>query len=234
MTGSIGDLVAQLLAVRRSLDEAAVTALRAQADAAQASAHLEEVRRGSNDAKLRMAALEAETARAKAGRYARLLAVAADHIGAYVTTIAPGSDLSAPDEASSPSGDRVVREAGERTGRAEAFIRRHVKKADDTEDTLKQSEQAVTTGLRELEKILKGSGAGSSTTSTSSHPATPVDRPQLEHPVTSVIMAAGAVVVGVRGAWDMLKKRRERKRSDDQPRDDRLHPDDGEGRPRRE
>ncbi|MEU5673006.1 hypothetical protein ABZ749_22130 [Micromonospora sp. NPDC047753] len=217
MSGSIGELVAQLFAVRGKLDAAAITALRARTDAEHALALLNEVQRGSSDPQLRAAATDAAVARDKAGRYARLLAAAARHITRYVNTIAPGAASSGPDDAASPSGERLVEEAEVRSSKAEAFLRRHVKKADDSEDTLKQTEQSITTGLRELQKSLKGSGSTGSTTSTPANPGTPADRPQLEHPVTSVIMAAGAVVVGLRGVWNMAKKRRERKRSDEQP-----------------
>ncbi|TQJ20787.1 hypothetical protein FBZ33_0991 [Micromonospora sp. A202] len=217
MSATIAALVAQLLAVRGKLDAAAVTAMRARADAEQAVTHLAALKRGSSDQRLSAAVADAEVARDKAGRYARLLANAARHITGYVNTIAPGAASSGSDDAASPSGERLVEEAEGRSRKAEAFLRRHVKKADDSEDTLKQTEQSITTGLRELQKSFKGSGSSGSTTSTSASPGTPVDRPQLEHPVTSVIMAAGAVVVGLRGVWNMAKKRRERKQSDEQP-----------------
>jgi hypothetical protein len=216
MSGSIAELVAQLLAVRGKLDAAAVTALRARTDAEVALARLIEVQRGSSDHRLRAAVADAEVARDKAGRYARLLAEAASYITAYVNTIAPGAAPTEPDDVASPSGDRLVEETEGRIRKGEAFLRRHVKKADDTEDTLKKTEQAITTGFRELQKGLKGSGSSGGTTTTAADPGTPVDRPQLEHPVTSVIMAAGAVVVGLRGIWNMVKKHRERKRSDEQ------------------
>ncbi|RZT83051.1 hypothetical protein EV382_6371 [Micromonospora violae] len=217
MSGSIGELVAQLLVVREQLDAAAVTALRARTDAEQALTLLNDVRRGSNDHQLREAATDAEVARDKSGRYARLLATAARHITQYLNTIAPGAASSGPDDAASPSGERLVEEAEGRSSKAEAFLRRHVKKADDSEDTLKQTEQSITTGLRELQKSLKGSGSTGSTTSAPANPGAPAEGPPLEHPVTSVIMAAGAVVVGLRGVWKMAKNRRERKRSDEQP-----------------
>ncbi|MBM0203695.1 hypothetical protein JNW90_11670 [Micromonospora sp. STR1s_5] len=216
MSGSIAEVVAQLLAVREKLDTAAVTALRARTDAEQALAHLAGVQRGSADRGLSAAVADAKVARDKAGRYARLLAEAARHITVYVNTIAPGAASSGPVNEASPSGERLVEEAEGRSRKAEAFLRRHIRKADDSEDTLKQTEQSITTGLRELQKSFKGSGSSGSTTSTSASPGTPVDRPQLEHPVTSVIMAAGAVVVGLRGVWNMAKKRRERKQSDEQ------------------
>ncbi|MEU7974138.1 hypothetical protein AB0B48_19110 [Micromonospora sp. NPDC049089] len=217
MSASIAALVAQLLAVREKLDATAITALRARTDAEQAVTHLTAITRGSSDRRVSAAVADAEVARDKAGRYARLLADAARHITVYVNTIAPGAASSGPVDRASPSGERLVEEAEGRSRKAEAFLRRHVRKADDSEDTLKQTEQSITTGLRELQKSFKGSGSTGSTASASASPGTPVDRPQLEHPATSVIMAAGAVVVGLRGVWRMAKKRRERKQSDEQP-----------------
>ncbi|WP_247683111.1 hypothetical protein [Micromonospora sp. D93] len=182
MSDSIGEVVAQLLAVRGKLDAAAITALRARTDAEQALAHLAGAQQGSSDQRLRAAVADAEVARDKSRRYTRLLADAAGH----VNTIAPGAATSGPaEEDAFPSGERLVEAAEGRSRKGEAFLRRHVKRADGSEDTLKQTEQAITTGLRELQKSLKGSGSSGSTTSTPANPGTPVDRPQLEHPVTS-------------------------------------------------
>ncbi|MEQ4300107.1 hypothetical protein ABNF97_01730 [Plantactinospora sp. B6F1] len=219
MTGSVGDVIAQLLAVLKRLDTAAVTALRAQADADQAEAHFTDVARGTDHNHIRQAVTASHTASEKAARYARLLAKANESLTAYINKIAPGSTPThqAADPAT-PSGERLVAEAEGAGSKAETFLRRHVKKADDTEDTLKQVEQAVTTGVKEVFGGFKG-GAGTIGTPSSTTPSanTPVDRPQLEHPVTAVIMAAGAVVVGVRAIWKTGKKHRERNRHDDQP-----------------
>ncbi|AVT35753.1 hypothetical protein [Plantactinospora sp. BB1] len=219
MTGSVGDVVAQLLAVLRSLDAAAVTALRAQADADQAEAHFTEVARGTNHNHIRQAVTASHTASEKAARYARLLAKANESLTTYINKIAPGSTPThQAAEAAAPSGERLAAEAESAGSRAETFLRRHVKKADDTEDALKQTEQAVTTGVKEMFGGFKG-GPGTTGTPGSTTPSTnaPVERPQLEHPVTAVIMAAGAVVVGVRAMWKTGKRHRERKRHDDQP-----------------
>ncbi|WP_327032537.1 hypothetical protein [Micromonospora ureilytica] len=108
-------------------------------DAEQALAHLAGAQQGSSDQRLRAAVADTEVARDKSRRYARLLADAARHVTRYVNTIAPpGAATSGPaEEDAFPSGERLVEEAEGRSRKAEAFLRRHVKKADDSEDTLK-------------------------------------------------------------------------------------------------
>jgi hypothetical protein len=213
MSGSIAELVAQLLAVRGKLDAAAVTALRARTDAEVALARLVEVQRGSDDNRLRAAVVDAEVARDKAGRYARLLAEAADHITEYVNTIAPGAAPTEPDDAASPSGDRLVTEAEGRGRRADIAWRKQVRKADDTEDSLKDTE----TSVRDVLKFLKqhGEGQGGTTSGTTSPVPTPgQDRPHVDNPVTAAVMAAGALAVTVKAIWNHGKARRARKRDE--------------------
>ncbi|MGC5289796.1 hypothetical protein [Micromonospora sp. DT231] len=211
MSASIAALVAQLLAVRGTLDAAAVTALRAQTDAEQALAHLVGVQRGSTDQRLSAAVADAEVARDKAGRYARLLAEAARHVTRYINTIAPGAASSGPDDAASPSGERLVTEAERRGRRADIAWRKQVQKADSTEDNLKNAE----TSAKEVFKFFKQQqdGATSSTTSPQSTPAH--ERPQVDSPVTAVVMAAGALAVTAKAIWNHGKARRSRKRDDD-------------------
>ncbi|GIJ29185.1 hypothetical protein Vqi01_43470 [Micromonospora qiuiae] len=214
MSGSIAELVAQLLAVRGKLDAAAVTALRAQTDAKVALARLTEVQRGSSDQRLRDAVADAEVARDKAGRYARLLAEAARHITAYINTIAPGAAPTghAADDAA-PSGKRVLTEAERRGRRADIAWRKQVKKADDIEDGLKNAE----TSAREVFKFFKqhGDGQGGTTSGTTSPGPTPAqDRPHVDNPVTAAVMAAGALAVTVKAIWNHGKARRARKREE--------------------
>ncbi|MFG2045912.1 hypothetical protein ACGFIW_00580 [Micromonospora sp. NPDC048935] len=212
MTGSIAELVAQLLAVRAKLDTAAVTALRARTDAEQALARLAEVQRGSGDQRLGAAIADAEVARDKAGRYARLLADAARHITGYVKTIAPGAATSGParDDAS-PSGERLVTEAERRGRRADIAWRKQIQKADNTEDSLKNAE----TNAKEVFKFFKQQRDGA-TSGTSSPQPTPVqERQQVDSPVTAVVMAAGALAVTAKAIWNHGKARRARRRDDD-------------------
>ncbi|MEU3454029.1 hypothetical protein ABZ671_10545 [Micromonospora sp. NPDC006766] len=212
---AVGDLVAQLLAVRGKLDEAAVTALRAQADAEQALAHLTEVGRGSSDQLLRGAVADAEVARDKAGRYARLLADAARHIGTYVNVIAPGAAPSGPAaEDAAPSGERLVTEAEVRGRRADIAWRKQLQKAGDTEDSIKSAEASA----KEVFKFFKQqhpNQGGSATGSTSPQQAPAQDRPQVDSPVTAAIMAAGALAVAAKVVWNHGRTRRARRRDDD-------------------
>ncbi|TCB95581.1 hypothetical protein E0H26_19150 [Micromonospora zingiberis] len=214
MTANIGDLVARLLAIRAELDAAAVTALRAQADAEQAAAHLDGVRQGSNDYGLRSAAEDAKVARDKAGRYARLLAQAARHITRYINTIAPSAASTEPAaEDASPSGERVLTEAERRGRRADVAWRKQVKKADDIEDGLKNAE----TSAREIFKFFKqqGDGNGGSTSGTTNPEPVPVqERPHVDNPVTAAVMAAGALAVTVKAIWNHGKTRRARERDE--------------------
>ncbi|GAA2184395.1 hypothetical protein GCM10009848_09600 [Micromonospora lupini] len=157
------------------------------------------------------AVADAEVARDKAGRYARLLADAARHITGYVNTIAPGAASSGPDDAASPSGERLVTEAERRGRRADIAWRKQVQKADNTEDNLKKAE----TNAKEVFKFFKQQqdGGTSGTTSPQSTPAH--ERPQVDSPVTAVVMAAGALAVTAKAIWNHGKARRARKRDDD-------------------
>ncbi|MEU8169459.1 hypothetical protein AB0B97_23505 [Micromonospora sp. NPDC049004] len=217
MTGLLTQVVAQLNSAIEKLDALAVKAGRAQQDTAEAQGNLGRLGSGSENPKLGLAISQSRTALDKAGRLGLLTSNAAHHLANYVNVIAPGSVPARVDgDHGSPSGERVVAEAESRGSRAEAFLRRHVKKADETEGNLQDAEQATTAGLRELMHQIKGGPGGTATSTAAPKPAPPADRPQLEHPVSSVIMAAGAVAVGLKGLWNMTKKHRERKHRDDQ------------------
>lgn len=211
---SLGDVVRHLLAVREGLDEAALTAMRAKADAEQTLVHLTNIRRGSGDQRLATAVSDAEVARDKAGRYARLLADAARHITAYMNDVVPGSAPTGPAKQATPSGDRLVAEAGSRGRRADIAWRRQVQKADSTEDSLKNAEANAT----EMFKLLKHQhrNQGGSATGSGSTPHIPVqERPQVDSPVTAVVMAAGALAVVARTVWNHGQARRKKRRGDD-------------------
>ncbi|MET8041782.1 hypothetical protein ABZU25_13070 [Micromonospora sp. NPDC005215] len=212
MTGSIAELVAHLLAVRGKLDTAAVTALRARTDAEQALAYLVEAQRGSSDQRLSAAVADAEVARDKAGRYARLLADAARHITGYVNTIAPGAASSgAAGDDASPSGERLVSEAERRGRRADIAWRKQVQKADNTEDNLKKAE----TSAKEVFKFFRRQQDDATSGTTSPEPTPAQERPQVDSPVTAVVMAAGALAVTAKAIWNHGKARRARKRDND-------------------
>lgn len=214
MSGLVAEVVAQLNAAIQRLDTLAVTATHAQEEIGQSHRRIAEISQGTDHQDCREAVTQSRTAADKAGRLGRLTSNAAGHLAAYANAIAPGAVPNRPGEAS-PSGERLAAEAENRGSRAESFLRRHVKKADQTEGNLQNAEKAATAGFRGFVQQTKGGPGGTSTSTTQPKPATPADRPHLEHPVASVIMAAGAVAIGFKGLWNMTKKQRERKRRDD-------------------
>ncbi|MFY1700725.1 hypothetical protein ACN28G_03080 [Micromonospora sp. WMMA1923] len=216
MSGLLAQVVAQLRTAVDQLDALAVRAAHAAGDITQGQDRIAQVGSGSGHPALRAALGQSRTAADQAGTVGRLASSAAGHLARYANVIAPGS-IGEPGEYTIPSGEDVVSESESRGSKAEAFLRRHVKKAESTEGNLQDAEKAVTAGLRDLAQQVKGGPGSTATSTTQPHPATPADRPQLDHPVASVIMAAGAVVVGLRGLWNVTKRTRERRRHGGQP-----------------
>ena len=91
MTGSVEDLLAGMRSLLVAIDNAAVSATRAQADAQQAQGRYQQAATGTAHPVLVRAVAAARTAAEKAGRTARLLAKSADAYTAYVNKIAPGA-----------------------------------------------------------------------------------------------------------------------------------------------
>jgi hypothetical protein len=205
---SVGDVVAQLREVIERLDRSVTAAGRVQAEAAQAQSSFTEAGQGTDHPRIRQAVMESRTAGEKAGKVARLLAEAGSHLAAYVNVIAPGSAPSR--DQALPTGDQLVREAEDKGNNVDRFIRRHVKKADQTEGNLQNTETVATEGLKKLVKIYK-SQPGYAGTHTPTPQPPPIDRPQVEHPGTAIAIVAGAAAVGVRQIWIKIKDRHERK-----------------------
>ncbi|MEV4497092.1 hypothetical protein AB0J84_15495 [Micromonospora arborensis] len=214
MSGSLAQVVAQLRSAVDQLDALAVRAIHAAEDLVQGYERRSGVSAGTAHPALRAALHQSRTATDEARTAGRLISAASGHLARYADVIAPGS-VAGPSVHTMPSGESLVAEAESRGSKAEAFIRRHVKKADGTEENMQNAENAVTAGVRDLFQQGKSGPSSTTTSTTAPKPATPSDRPQLEHPVTSVIMAAGAVVVGLKGLWNLTKKTRERRRHGD-------------------
>ncbi|ROT31901.1 hypothetical protein [Micromonospora sp. HM5-17] len=218
MTVSVGEVVAQLIAVDTRLAAAVVTIGRAQVDADRGHARYKEAGQGGGRSEIQQAIAEARTASEKSAKVARLIDDARRHLANYVNVIAPGAmpaDVSRPE--AMPDGERLVTETERRARKAEAFLRREIKKAADREDALKQGEEAVTTGVKGLLEMIRDQrGPTQTTTATPRSHSQPVERLQAEHPVTAVVVAIGAGVVGVKGTLNMIRRRRERKLHGDQ------------------
>lgn len=156
MSESLGEVVAQLRSVINTLHSAAVVAQRAQAEAEEAHAHYSRAARGSRHPQLTGALTESRTAAEKAGRLARLITEAADHVGAYSNAVAPGSASTGqqPDSAM-PSGEGLLAEAVERESarrNVASFLSTMTRKAEDIQDNTQKSVAAA----REAFEIIRG------------------------------------------------------------------------------
>ncbi|MGI5214179.1 hypothetical protein ACQEUR_14575, partial [Plantactinospora sp. CA-290183] len=87
--------------------------------------------------------------------------------------------------------------------------------AGDTEDTLKQVENGAKATFNYFRQQQTPPGA----TSTGTAPPKPVqsqDRPpQVDNPVTAVVMATGAIAVAAKAVWSHTRSQRPRKQKDD-------------------
>ena len=120
MTVSVGEVVAQLIAVDTRLAAAVVTIGRAQVDADRGHARYKEAGQGGGRSEIQQAIAEARTASEKSAKVARLIDDARRHLANYVNVIAPGAmpvDASRPN--AMPDGERLVAETERRARKAE-------------------------------------------------------------------------------------------------------------------
>ncbi|MEU0550839.1 hypothetical protein [Micromonospora sp. NPDC005979] len=156
MSGSLGEVVAQLRSAINSLRSAAVIASRAQADAEEALAHYSEAAQGSNHPQLTSALTESRTAAEKAGKLARLISEAADQVSSYSNAVAPGSaPTQQPSDSATPSGEDLLTEAVERESARKnvaSFLSTMTRKAEDLQDNTQKSVAVV----RKAFEIVRG------------------------------------------------------------------------------
>jgi hypothetical protein len=199
MSVSVGDVVAELRAVLDRLDSAAITATRAQADAEQAHRLYSEAAQGTDHPRIRQAVVDSRTAGEKAGKMARLVADAADHLTAYVNAIAPGS---MPDRTSvaGPSGEELVQDATKRSEsrrNVDAFFKTAVRKVEDVQDTGKTFTELTEQGFKIFGNRSGPSGGVASGTGTPSSAGQPAPPPKAEVSDTVGNLLVVGIVVGV-------------------------------------
>jgi ABC-type transporter Mla subunit MlaD len=216
MTASIGDVVAQLRATIDALDEAAVQARRAGTDANNAATSYANIGQDITNPAIRNATTNARTAAEKLDKISRLLAEAANAYTTYANDIAPGS---APTrqalDGAEPSGPQLVEETQNRARRAESFLRKNVRKADDVQDSLTNTEKGTKAAFKHFKHTASGPHGGTSTSTVKPIPRMQSSNPHVDNPVTAAIMATGAIAVATRALWNHHKKRKE-PRSDDE------------------
>ncbi|MFG1763128.1 hypothetical protein ACGFIH_07365 [Micromonospora parva] len=156
MSGSIGDVVAQLRSAIDTLHSAAVIAQRAQADAEQANTHYTQAAQGSRHPELTGAVTESKTAGEKAGKLARLISEAADRVGEYSNAVAPGSaPTTQPSDSATPSGEDLLAETVERDSARKnvaSFLSTMTRKVEDVQENTQKSVAAA----REAFTIIRG------------------------------------------------------------------------------
>jgi hypothetical protein len=207
---SVGDVVAELRQAMEQLDQAAVVALRAEADALHAHTVLNAAATGTTHPAMRGAVTESLTAAEKSAKIARLLAAASKHLGEYANRIAPGSGGGSTD--AMPSGEVVLYEAGRRGSRADALWRKHVQKAEGAEGAVKKTEDGWKL-IRELQNQHKP--AADSSAGTAAQPSAPAhERPSVDNPITATFMAVAALFVAGKSLFGNDSHRRTRKRGD--------------------
>jgi len=206
---SIGDVVAQLNAVIADADRGAIAAARAEVDARAAHEKFAHVAQGSNDPALRRAVAESQIAADKLAKLVRHLSAAADAFTAYVNTIAPGSAPARP-SATAPTGDYIVKDAERRTSKADAAWRTHVRKADDIADSLKKTESTATSAFKYATRKFDPPSTASTKAMPGMPQVRPLESPQIENPITAMVMATAALAVAVKGSLKYIRKREER------------------------
>nr|MDT0663456.1 hypothetical protein [Micromonospora sp. DSM 115978] len=208
-------MVAQLLKAREQLAAAAVTANRAKADAEQAAALYRAAGRGSEHRLLKAAMADVGVAGDKSDKVARLINEIGEQIANYINHIAPGAAPATVD--AMPSGERLVSEAEERARRRDAVLRKHVRKAGDLEDGLKQSDK-ILDGLRALQREWRAGSGPAEAVAGQPVPAEAQqggDRLQIDNPITAGVMAVAAIAVGLAGLSETAKRRRRRRSDED-------------------
>ncbi|MEV4494263.1 hypothetical protein AB0J84_00945 [Micromonospora arborensis] len=234
MSDSLGEVVAQLRSAIDTLRSAAVVAMRAQADAEEALAHYSQAARGSKHPQLTDAVTDSRTAAEKAGRLARLISEAADHIGAYSNAVAPGSaPTQQPTDAATPSGENLLTEAVERESarrNVASFLSTMTRKAEDVQDNTQKSVAAA----REAFEIVRGpqgpSGAQQAGTTTPAVGSTVGQRVLNEAPDAAGHLVVVGLVASIALHRSVQSIRKGIARLRDRERTDRVQrPDPGDG-----
>ncbi|MEU7839458.1 hypothetical protein AB0B39_00650 [Micromonospora sp. NPDC049114] len=224
MSGSLGDVVAQLRKAIDTLHSAAVVAQRAQADAEEAKSYYAQAAQGSSHPDLTGAVTESRTAGEKAGKLARLITEAADRIGTYSNVVAPGSaPTQQPTDSATPSGKDLLAETVERESARKnvaSFLSTMTRKVEDVQDNTQKSVAAA----REAFTIVRGpqgpSGAQQPGTTTPAAGPTVGQRLLNEAPdaaghlVVVALVASVAVHRSVQSIRKGIARLRDRERTD--------------------
>ena len=209
MSAGMEQVLAQMRRAKDQLAEAAVTAMRAKVDFEEAYKLYSQLSEGSANPNISRAASEAQTAAAKAGRYANQLDRAQRHYQTYFAKVAPAVGFG--DPSGMPSGEQLMSDTERRASRRNAFLRQQVRKADDTQDAITNIESGSKALAGYFKKLPDPPGATASNP-VKVEPAPTTDRVDVDNPIAAVAMAAGALAIAIKSTLNNVKKNRERKR----------------------
>jgi len=214
---SIGEVVARLRQAVERIDRAAVSTAGARSEAELSHRYFVEAGRGTADPRMRAAITESRTAGEKAGKAARLLSEAADHICAYIEIIAPGAGPSRDSATDAmPDGKRLVNEAADREARFAKFHRRTNQFLADKEGDLKEFEQLSREAVSAFRDRVRPGDVQASVGTPKQAPAQP-RASNSQHPVTDVLLAAAGLALVARAGVEKIRDiRRRRSQRDDE------------------
>jgi hypothetical protein len=189
---SVGNVVAQFRTVLGIIDETAVNAKRVQEKAEQAKAAYAEASQGTADRSMRKAVVDSRTAAEKAGKIARLLSEAAEHLTAYVNIIAPGTvppRASAPE--ATPQGDQLST-AGLGQGPLSAKLLGRTAAIRNADDGLQHAKRITTA-------IQNATGSGGVTVPKSPEPAIGAAKTEGASAGDALLAAFTLTLLGIKG-----------------------------------
>lgn len=211
MSGDMAQVVAQLREVCERLSAAAVTTMRANADAQESHDRYKEASKGTNHPRITQTVADIKIAADKTAKIARLLEQARANFDNYLNAIAPGSRPNGDNtDQGTPSGERLVREAEKRADTTPSwvtFARKAVRNAENIQDSAKTVAEA---GEKAFKIFRNPSGpSGSQSTGTPTIPSASIPaRPKIDVPDTfGHLIIIGVIAVAAAQKADQVIRR---------------------------
>lgn len=202
---SIGDVVAQLKTATEKLDNASVTATRAQADAQDAHQKLLQTVQGAGHAEVRQAVSAASEAVAKMGRFARLAAEAANDLTSYMAAIAPDASPGGSRAVrAAPSGEQILQDTVKRSearAAVDGFLRKSSRNIEKIQEKGEKTAKVVEAAIKE---IRHPTGAGGQSTTGTASPTAPA-KIEASDAVGNLIVVGVAVGVAAQRAGSAIQ-----------------------------
>lgn len=214
MSSLLAEVMAEMLELISSIDEASILAKRAQADAEEAQAAYHEAGTGTQHPAIKKSEVNARTAAEKAGKTARLLGEAANAFTDYLNVIAPGIvPVRQSTPGAMPTGKDLADEASSQESRLDRFLGEIGDTADDDQEGIATTATNVAGGIQAALRIVFGEhgphGAVTVTGETNLPDADSKPGTTVGEATSAVLYSALAVAAVVRSISYRLSKRHE-------------------------